>query len=289
MSVGIILAVIAMLSWGIGDFLIQRSTRSIGNFETLFIITGFGSLILLPFVWSDLHVLFANPINILLPLTISGVVIFVAALLEFESLREGKLSVIEPIWSLEIPTAVLIAYIVLDEVLSGKQIALIALLILALAFTSFKGGKIKARHFLEKGALLAVLAALTMGTANFFMGYSGRISDSLLTNFVASVIIAVITLIYIIAKGRIKKMIQDIKSQPKTLLAMSFFDNLAWVAFVAAMAISPIGIVVALTESYIIIVVLLGIFVNKERLVLHQKIGLIVAVLTAITLASISG
>ncbi|TSC57963.1 MAG: hypothetical protein Greene041679_205 [Parcubacteria group bacterium Greene0416_79] len=40
-TVGIGLAFVAMLSWGIGDFLIQKSTRKIGDTETLFLISFF--------------------------------------------------------------------------------------------------------------------------------------------------------------------------------------------------------------------------------------------------------
>lgn len=49
-----------------------------------------------------------------------------------------------------------------------------------------------------------------------------------------------------------------------------------------------IGIATALSESYIIVAVLLGLVVNKERLDVHQKIGLIVAIAAAITLAAIA-
>jgi uncharacterized membrane protein len=288
-TTGIILAIIAMLSWGIGDFLIQRSTRAIGNWETLFVITAFGAVVLLPFVWSDIPTLFDNYSSLLFALVFSGVIIFIAALLEFEALRQGKLSVVEPIWSLEIPTAAILAYLILGEVLTVWQIVLMVLLIIGLVGISFRGAKIKARHFLEKGALISVLAAFMMGTANFFMGFSGRISDTLLTNFVACVVMAVVTIIYIAAKGRTKKMIADIKARPKMLTLMSIFDNVAWIAFVAAMSLAPIGIVVALTESYIVIVVLLGIMVNKEKLRHRQKIGLFLALFSAIMLALISG
>lgn len=35
-EIGIILAFLAMVFWGFGDFLIQRSTRTVGDAETLF-------------------------------------------------------------------------------------------------------------------------------------------------------------------------------------------------------------------------------------------------------------
>ena len=40
MSLGIGLAFVAMLCWGFGDFLIQRATRKIGDFEILAVILG---------------------------------------------------------------------------------------------------------------------------------------------------------------------------------------------------------------------------------------------------------
>ncbi len=288
-QIGIVLAIIAMISWGIGDFLIQRSTRLIGNFETLFTITAFGAIFLLPFVWHDLPSLINNTQNLMAVLVFSSCVILIAALLEFEALRRGKLSVVEPIWSLEIPAAVLIAYILIGETLTSAQGILIACLIIGLVCVSFRGGKINAKHFLEKGALLSVMAALFMGVGNFFMGISGRMTNSLLANFVACVVMATVTLAYIVSKGRTRKLVMDIKSHPLLLLIMSIFDNAAWIAFVAAMSIAPIGIVVALTESYIIIVVLLGLMINKEKLTRHQKVGLVVALFAAVILASISG
>ncbi len=288
MELGIIFAVVAMLSWGIGDVLIQKTTRTIGNWESLFIISTFGVIVILPFVAGKSWTLFTTAGSALPALLLAGLILFFAALLDFEALREGKLAVVEPIWSLEIPVSALLAYILLREHLSILQIVTIAFLIVGLAFVSFRGGKIKAKHFLEKGALIAVLAACFMGTANFFMGLSGRFTDSLVTNFITSLIIMVLTGIYLLYRGRIGKLFKDIRQHKKLLFTMSFFDNLAWVAFVAAMALAPIGIVVALSESYIIIVVLIGIFINKEKIVKHQKFGLVIAVASAILLATIS-
>jgi len=67
---------------------------------------------------------------------------------------------------------------------------------------------------------------------------------------------------------------------------MSLFDNSAWLAFGFSMALAPISIAVAISESYIIIAVLLGFIINKEKLHKHQIIGLIFAIISAIYLAS---
>ena len=100
---------------------------------------------------------------------------------------------------------------------------------------------------------------------------------------------AVASYIYLASQGKVKHMVADIKKYPRMLFTMSLFDNIAWVAFVAAMTMAPIGVVVALTESYIIIVVLLGLLVNKEKLIYRQKVGLVIALVAAIVLAVVTG
>ncbi len=55
--------------------------------------------------------------------------------------------------------------------------------------------------------------------------------------------------------------------------------------FIFAMTLAPIAITVALSESYIIVAVILGLAINKEKLERHQKFGLVLSVFSAITLA----
>jgi hypothetical protein len=47
---GTLFAFIALISWGIGDFLIQKGARRFGNWITLFYITALVSITLFPFV-----------------------------------------------------------------------------------------------------------------------------------------------------------------------------------------------------------------------------------------------
>jgi phosphoglycerol transferase MdoB-like AlkP superfamily enzyme len=75
-----------------------------------FLITGFGAVVLLPFVWHSLPDLFSSGGPGLYVLIVAAVVLLLAALLEFEALRRGKLAVVEPIWSFEIPAAALLPF-----------------------------------------------------------------------------------------------------------------------------------------------------------------------------------
>lgn len=286
-TIGIGLAFVAMLCWGFGDFLIQRSTRKIGNWETLFIICGFGTLVLLPFVWKNIPALFAGDTTTLAVLFGGAFILLIAALLDFEALRIGKISVVEPIWSLEIPAATVLAFLILGERVTLFQTAIIILLIIGLMLVSLKEKYSVKKFFVEKGVVIAFFAAITMGIANFFVGWGARASDPLMVNFVINIFITFVTGIYLLQSGKLKKTFTDLSANRALLLPMAISDNAAWIAFAFAMSLAPIAIAVALSESYIIVAVLLGLFINKERLQHHQKFGLIMAFISAIVLASV--
>lgn len=287
-SSGIIFALVAMICWGFGDFLIQRSTRKVGNLGTLFVITLFGSIILLPFVYKDIPSVFQSK-QILFVLIGASVILLIAAFLEFESLKIGKISVIEPIWSLEIPAAALLAFILLKEKVSYLEMTIIAVLILGLVMISLRSKSFNKKTWFEKGTIFGIVGALLMGLANFFVGWGARLTDALMINWFFNSFITIACGIYIIKKKQMKKLIKDINKNKKILGTMSILDNAAWVAFAASMTLAPIAISVAISESYIIIAVLLGLFIGKEKLKKHQKIGLIIAILAALLLSYVAG
>ena len=287
-SVGIGLAFVAMLCWGFGDFWIQRSVRKIGNWEALFFITFFGAVILFPFAFKNVPALISGPTNTLIVIGALCVVLFFAAILDFEALRVGKLSVVEPIWSFEVPVSAFLAFFILAERISFFQGILIAALLVGLALVSLKNKFQIHKLLLEKGTILALFGAVMMGAANFFMGWSARVSDPVMANFLSDLFIAIVTGAILIFSGKFKQTIRDIVSNKKILLPMSISDKAAWLAFAFAMSLAPIGVAVALSESYIIISVILGLVLNREKLHFHQKFGLVTAICAAVVLAAIT-
>ena len=287
-EVGIGLAFVAMLCWGFGDFLIQRSARKLGDWETLFVITFFGVVVLLPFVYKNIGSLFVGSNTNLLILVSSALVLLCAALLNFEGFKRGKISVLEPLMSFEIPAAALLAFFFLGDNISWMQIFVIIILIINLFLVSFRGRFLSKNFLLEKGVIIFLFGAILMGSADFLLGWGSRVTDPLLANFVLNVIMASVSFIFIVFRGGISKLVSDIKKNPAQVLAMSITDNVAWIAYSFAMVLVPIAIATGLSESSIIIAVLLGLFVNKEKLQRHQKIGLVGAIASAIVLAFIT-
>lgn len=282
-EIGAIFAFIAMFAWGFGDFLIQKSTRKIGVWITLFIITLTGFIVLTPFALKNAGSLFTFGINIFL---IGGIAYFIAAFLDLEALRKGKLDIVEPIWSLEIVSSTLLAFFILGERLNNIQLSFIGILIISLILVSLKSFNFERKHLIERGVYLALVAALIMGLANFFIGVGSRQIDPITMKWGMDLFLTVCSFFIILKNKEFKGIIKKIKQNEKTLFFMSLFDNSAWLAFGFSMALAPISIAVAISESYIIIAVLLGYFVNKEKLRKHQIVGLVFALISAIYLAS---
>jgi len=284
---GIVFAFGALLFWGFGDFLIQRSTRKFGDWETLFIVTLFGAVITTPFVYGSLPHLFSFEDGSLLVLTTVSVVLLVAALLDFEALREGKIAVIEPMYALEVPIAAILAFTILSEGLGLPEIALVTVLVAGLMLVSLKSHHLSRKRWVEKGALLALLGSLFMGSSNFLVGFASRVTTPFMTNWFLNVFIALVCLSYIVCKGRLGRLERHVRDNTRLIFTVSAFDNLAWIAFAFAATLIPIAIAVAISESYIALAALLGMLLNREMLMRHQKAGLFVALSSAVGLAAI--
>lgn len=287
--IGITLSFLAMLSWGIGDFFIQKSARKVGDWEALFFMSLFGAIILAPFAYTRVFAVFGTSHVALVALVIFCITFFLASIFDFEALRIGKLAVVEPIWSSEVPVSALLAFFIIGERISSFQVALIVILLVGLALVSLKNVSDWRKFIFEKGTIVALVAAILMGGANFFMGWTARLIDPITANFVVDIFVVLVTCIFLITQGKMSRLFQDMVQNRKTLLFMAIPDKIAWVAFAFAMSLAPIGVVVALSESYIIIAVILGLAVNKEKIKVHQKWGLCLAILSAVVLASITG
>jgi len=287
-EVGIALAFAAMLCWGVGDFLIQKSCRACGDWEALFVIEVLGVIIVAPFVIPRLPVFFQAGGGVLLLLGAICVVYFIAAILDFEALRVGKLAVVEPAWSIEIPASALLAFFILGERIDLGRIILVIFLMVGLFLVSIREKQKIKRFFVERGVILALLAGTFMGAANFFIGWGSRVTNPLFINFIASLFLAVVTGLYLIFTGRFGNIFYDFRSHINVLLPTGILDKTAWIAFAFSMTLAPITIAVALSESYIIIAVILGLIVNREKIEFHQKLGLGLAICSALILAAVT-
>jgi drug/metabolite transporter (DMT)-like permease len=283
---GILAAFGALAGWSFGDYFIQRSTRDVGDWKSLFYNGLFGLIILTPFVYKELPGLFSLE-RVSLLLLVLAAVTFIAAILEFEALREGKLSIIEPVLGTELLFTVALSVLFLKEHLSLVQIILIlmAFLGIVLAVTKrLEHLKIHQRIF-ERGVLVALIGAAVMGSVNFLTGISAREASPLLALWAVEALLLFVCTLYLALKRQLPNIPKDLRQFPGAILGQGVLDNLAWVSFAYSMTLIPISVATTISESYIVFTAFLGIKLNGEKIRPHQKIGAILAIFGILALS----
>jgi drug/metabolite transporter (DMT)-like permease len=219
-----------------------------------------------------------------------AVVVISSALFDFEALRQGKIAIIEPIIGLELPITVGLGITLAHEEINLWQGLLIFVVFMGiiLAISARRPNLSQRKLALEKGVILAGIGAIGLALTNFLVGTSSQQLSPLLSVWFAHTTVALVCLIYLLARKQIRSTFTDLGKHSRTILAQSIFDNAAWVAYGFATTIIPISIATTISESYIALTVLLGLFVGKEILQKHQILGACLSIVGIITLAAIS-
>ena len=283
---GVIFAFGALFCWMFGDFFIQKVSRVVGIWKALFFITFLGAIVMYPFVQEDVLPFLTNIETLRLLLLVSVVTLF-AALFDFEALKEGKFAIIEPLLGIELPVTIGLSVIFWNERLTSTQVLLTFFVFIGIILAVTKHHKILYYHkrILEKGVIYAGIGAIGMGLMNFLTGVSSQQTHPLFTIWFIHSFLAFATLIYLCGRGEAMSMLSDFKKHFNIIIPESLFDNLSWIFYAYAMTYIPISIATTISESYIVGGVLLGVFINKERLRPHQFVGVIITIIGILALS----
>lgn len=273
MNIGLLAALAAMVFWGLGDFFIQKTVKKVGDIESLFFIGLFGAVVLFPFVANDLQTIFSTQ-EITQTLLTFGIITLVVALVNFQAYKVGKISVVEPILEFELPITIILSLLILKEGISSQQIFLSLSLFAGIALISLKKFSLLSRKtLLEKGVVLACATAVGMAFVNFYTAVAARSVSPLLAIWSSWVIFGGACGIYLFFTKGLSGIFKDMKNYKQIIFAEGFFDTIAWTLFAVALVNMPLGLATAISESYPVIGVLLGIFINKEKILSHQMLG----------------
>lgn len=286
-NIGILFAFGALLCWGIGDFLLQKQVRRFGDWESQLSIALIGVIVLSPFVFSDLKEMHESQYEDLAFLFLIAASFLISSLIYLESVKRGKLSVVEPIGAIEIPVSAFLAITFLGERVSFNQSVLIILLVTGLVLVSLKSHHFQKQTWIEKGALIALVSAVLTGWNDFILGLGSKSSNPLFIVWFFNLIVMIACLFYLGLKNDLRTFGRHVKQNLKPLMTVGILDNAAWAFFALAMSVLPIIIATSLSEGYIALSAILGITFNKERLGLHQKFGMGTAIVTGIILAAV--
>jgi drug/metabolite transporter (DMT)-like permease len=277
----------AMFCWGIGDFLIQRTVRRIGDVEALMFLGLIQIFGLFPFVLNDFSLLFS--MENLLVLFLLGVITFVGALVTFEAFKKGKISVVEVVIEFELPVTIVLGFIFFGEFLSIWQLLLIVPIFLGIILMAVGAGSKRPNNpfeRIEKGILLGFLAAIGMGLINSFTALSARQVSPVMAIWFPAIFLFVISLVVLIKQNRFGDSVSNLKKFPLLIIAMGLVDAAAWVFYAFSLSSYNVGVITAITESYPVIGLILGVFVNKEKISRHQYLGAALAIFASLLLAA---
>lgn len=275
---GISFSFIALFGWAFGDFFLQLNSRKVGSFQAILFTALFNAVLLFPVVFRDLPLLFSNQLRTML-LVMVGFTAFFAALFNTEALRGGKLSILEPITGLELPLAVGLSVLFRSERVSELQLIGMVLVFVGILFVVTTKVLGVATRQLEEGVALAGLGMIALALTSFLIGVLSQETGPLLTIWLASVMIGVLCLIPLFYTGKIRSFPRQVRSAFPSLTIQTLTVSLGWLAYAKAVTYIPISIALAISEGYIILGVLLGVYLNKEKVYAHQKIGIGLAVL----------
>jgi len=285
MNSAILLAFGTMILWGVGDFLIQRCIKRVGNLETIFWITLVSSIFLFPFVYKSLPLLSGWQFLILFVLGLIG---FLGTYIHFEALDAGKLSVVELVFSLELPLTILLGVIFFREVLTLRLILLMLFLFLGIILLSVDFKKINTRQLLEKGALLAIIAAGIVALTNFLTAVGAKELNPILVIWFPWLVSGLLTFVYLLLKKRWGNVVRRSRPFWKLLAVMIVIDITAWLCYSFALSQKELSITTSITESFIVVAMILGIIFNKERIRPLQYLGAALAVVCSILIGLLS-
>ena len=281
MSLPISLAFGATVCWGIGDFLIQKTVRKVGWLETMFWIYLGSFVFLMPFVFKYLSVLTWVDFGLL---TLLGLSAFLGTVTHFKALDIGKLSVVEIILSFELPLTIILGVLFLNNQLFFYQVALIACLFVGIALLSIDFRKMrrhclwffwaKRRVILERGILLAMATAVLLSATNFFTAVSATRIHPLVVIWLSWTLGSVLCVGYLLFKNKLDVTIRNGRRNWRLILSMVIIDIAAWLFFAYSLSKGEeLAVVVAITESYVVIAMLLGLKFNKEKIRGWQYLG----------------
>ncbi len=286
MNLGIIFAFTAFIAWGFGDFFAQKSIRRVGSWKSLFFDCCFGVFGLLIFVLKDIFLL---SIGDMILLSLTSVVAISASLFDFEALKQGKISIIEPIIGLEIPLTVALSFILVHESMNIAQVIIIFFVFIGviLAITEHHT-ELNNKTVFEKGVILALVGAICMALSNTLVGVSSREISPLMTIWFTDFFIAIICMIYFIITKEYKDIFSKLKSNAKIIIGHGVFDTSGYVAFAFSTLYIPIAITTTISEGYVALAAFLGLAISHEKIKKHQFIGVALAIMGVIALAYFS-
>jgi len=267
-EIGVIFGIIAMLAWGVSDFLAARSVKKESVFSVFF-WSQIASTLLLIVLFKKFNFSGIST-KALIFIIITSIIDIVAYLAYYKAFSVGKASIISPIVSCWAAVTVILSVILFGEKLSLVQVIGIFLAIFGSVFISFKIHEIRGRKIEAKGLGLAFIAMLAWGSQIVFIralvGELGWFMPTVLIKLV------LIPIAFIYAKSS-KHELKLSKKSVIPMIAVGALESIGFLAISYGINSSYASIVAPVSAAFPLVTILLARIFLKETMEGNQKTG----------------
>jgi uncharacterized membrane protein len=152
------------ISVHLDKYLVERFFKH-SDVSVLLVFTAFVGLLLLPFIWWFKPDVIAPGVGSIVVIMMSGILYMGAMLLYLQALQTEEASVVAPFFQASPLFGYVLAYLVLGETLSGRQMAGGALIVLGAVIVSLRFGRV-GRGFKLRLALLMLACGFALALSN---------------------------------------------------------------------------------------------------------------------------
>ncbi len=281
--IGIFIATISMVFYGVGDFLQGLGSKKINPITFLF----WGQIVAIAFYFALFFIFKPHYIitsYILALAIVAGALIFVATLLFYKGLEIGKSSFMVPIANAAGALAAILGVVLLHEMLLSDQAFGVALTVIGilLMFDVINLKNLSIRK-IEVEGFYAISTMALWGVFLLIIGFISKQMGPIMPGLIAYIISMLFTCAYVILR---KKSVRLPKGTIRYVLPAWLFGSAGFALYTFATSFAYVSIVAPIALSSSAITVMLSIYVSKEKITQMRILG-IAAVIVGIIMISI--
>ncbi|MBD3203563.1 EamA family transporter [Candidatus Woesearchaeota archaeon] len=279
---GVFFGIVSMVGYGIGDYLTKKPSEEIGPLKTLYNLQVISLIFTLPFFiyYVSNFDVYVGMLDLLI--LFIGSAVNIAAYFGFlKALQLGEVSIVSPISAVYAVVTVLLSILFLNENLYFIQVFSIIGAVIGTALVSTDIKNIHKFHTI-RGVKYAFYPLFGWGIFLFLIGIVESRIGWIMTFFLSNLIVAAQSIfIYFI----IKKDLEIEKSTIKRFTVINILTLLAWLSLNIGFSVSLVSVVSVVSSLSPLVSVILAVYVLKEKLLLNQKIGIGLILISLILLS----
>jgi len=280
-SYGIFFGIIAMMSWGVSDFFVTKSTRGCDPFRAFL----WSQIIALIILFAIFFIFLETPkfsFNIVGLILLSAFFTVIANLAFYKSLKVGKVSIVMPVASCWAVVTVLLSLIFLNQSLTQNRVVGVVLAIAGAVLVSFSWKDLKKLKNHADGVNYAVIAALAYGIDFVFIDLManriGWFFPILFTGLVTACFLSVYA-------GMSGKDISFPKKVWHFIILVGILDTVAYLFYSSSVTTVYGAVMAPIAASSPAVSILLAKIFFKEKIEMHQEIGIALVIIGLILLS----